>query len=650
MSYVLELPLHTLRYLQSAFKDFCYVFCKHDIDDYNGEDFSWLDVKHVPYCKSRYMDHVTRAFKCRSHVVTVSMVRFSTTSLFLMRAEAVASSEIVNSDDPKLVYMVVDSCKLPSTEQGSTDMDQPFGGCMFVYQGFIYPSYFEIYFPYLVFHKDFSSQHKIFLYCHISHMEFKYNHAERIVLPGMKIASFIEVTLTSPATSLTISKLKVELWEILYKREGNGYSQTLEVHPIHSSNDTCTLTNKDGKFTVPSTMLSGEIPKLDPTSCNGYLIRRYAIRIKVTFEGTTESRRVDINLAKDCRSCSYDHPPKYKESLSYEVGHFFITGRFNGYTFDPKTSGNNFIKKMSHNDPIDRTYESHLTLSYKDFATNKVLTFTTVKWSSIVKACKKTCFKNSKYGSRLQWGWAIPKGIPTMYYRGLKYGFIIVGARYWFKNISYVVPPTAFPQVFGNLHSDFNMERCQLSGIIKTADMCHGYTLFMRARFVEPREYNQKEGSRLVFPGMRVTEFVKISFELSDQFLVSEVTKGSFGYEFQVSRIEIRVMEVIEHFKDTNILHCKHLSTMVHESDCHYKLRWRHVKAHEKRDSIDLPSFLFECKLPKLKPSFISEKQRRSHGLGIKVFILANFGSNPDSTALSVWLPFNIGKLEYYLF
>lgn len=60
MSYVLELPLHTLRYLQSAFKDFCYVFCKHDIDDYNGEDFSWLDVKHVPYCKSRYMDHVTR--------------------------------------------------------------------------------------------------------------------------------------------------------------------------------------------------------------------------------------------------------------------------------------------------------------------------------------------------------------------------------------------------------------------------------------------------------------------------------------------------------------------------------------------------------------------------------------------------------------
>lgn len=84
MSFVLELPLKELQCFDPTKSklNFCFVICKHDIHDYNGEDFSWVDLKHIPYCKARYMDHVTRAFKCQYHIVTVSLVHFSTTSLF----------------------------------------------------------------------------------------------------------------------------------------------------------------------------------------------------------------------------------------------------------------------------------------------------------------------------------------------------------------------------------------------------------------------------------------------------------------------------------------------------------------------------------------------------------------------------------------
>lgn len=70
------------------------------------------------------------------------------------------------------------------------------------------------------------------------------------------------------------------------------------------------------------------------------------------------------------------------------------------------------------------------------------------------------------------------------------------------------------------------------------------------------------------------------------------------------------------------------------------------MKTHEDKYSINLPTSLLDCKLPKLKPSFISERLRRWHKLLIKVFILAKIGPTTSTTTLFVGLPFNMGELK----
>uniref|UniRef100_A0A0L0NSI4 Uncharacterized protein n=1 Tax=Candidozyma auris TaxID=498019 RepID=A0A0L0NSI4_CANAR len=117
-----------------------------------------------------------------------------------------------------------------------------------------------------------------------------------------------------------------------------GYSQSGQIHPIYGSDESFTLTPKDGEITVPSTLLGDEIAMLNPLSCNDYLYRRYAIESIVTITNTFERepvlRSVEMIVAKDCGSSCYGRSPK--------VGHFFITGKLSGYTFDPMISGKSF--------------------------------------------------------------------------------------------------------------------------------------------------------------------------------------------------------------------------------------------------------------------------------------------------------------------
>lgn len=150
----------------------------------------------------------------------------------------------------------------------------------------------------------------------------------------------------------------------------------------------------------------------------------------------------------------------------------------------------------------------------------------------------------------------------------------------------------------------------------------------------------------MVFPGMSLKDFISISFELPAPIEVAKYTIDDMHYEFNVIRIEILAVEVMEHYSNTALFDCKQRATMIHEVECNFKIKWSPLKALENEYSIDLPSSLLECKFPRLKPSFISEHLRRWHKLSIKVFIMTNFGILSNTASIFVVLPFNMGILK----
>ncbi|XBA48998.1 hypothetical protein SBP28_003528 [Candidozyma auris] len=653
----------------------CYIICKHDLDDYKGEEFTWSDVKHIPYCKARYKEHVTRTFKCQSHIVTVSLVRFSTTCL-LKRCTGAAVmneySETVTMDGPKLIYMVVDRAKLAFSESDPCDLVKHVAGCMLAYQGFIYPSFFRLDFP------PFELGSDVFSYAmglgalsviFQGHSEFQFDISEHVVLPGMKLSSLYEIRVTTREPSLTFTNIKIILYEYQFKREAEGYSTSL-IHEqcIYISKELFTLTAKDKIIFLPSTVIGGEIPMVSPTSCNGDLYRVYQLK----FYFDVESRNLQcplhnsdqVIIASDCRSSlpkylKYDHP-------SHEAGYFSISGKFDVSTFNPVDSGNNFMKKMIHNGTYERNYDSHVTLSQYNYATNEVLTFTIVKWCSeaVVKPSVKQSFKFSRFVSRILWDSAYPKRVPTIVLEGIKLssrtmksGWNVYGnVHHRYKNSSYHVPASVLPQVFQRNRSGLITESCSLSWLNKNEDTPHKYTLYMRVNYIKPYNLSAPEGSRVLLPGMSLSDFIRISFELPAPIEapkytpapieVIKYTIGDMYHEFYVVRIVISAIEVMEHYCNTTLIDCKQRATMIHDVECNFKIKWSPSTAFEDGYSIDLPSSLLECKFPRLKPSFISENLRRWHKLSIKVFMMTNFGILSNTESIFVVLPFNMGILK----
>lgn len=657
MSFVLELPLKEMQCFDPTKSKLnsCFVICKHDIYDYNGEDFSWVDLKHIPYCKARYMDHVTRAFKCQYHIVTVSLVHFSTTSLFKQSSRGpLKKADVVTIDGPKLIYMVVDRSMLASTDLNPSDMEKPVGGCMLAYEGFIYPSFFSLYVPHLGPPGGFSwGKLGLFHAIFQGHQEFQNYHEEHTIIPGMKISSFFEFHVTTEETSLTFSKIRVHCREYLTKKRADGYSCSLiHEHIIYSSNEVYTLTAKYDTIVLPSTMFSGVIPMLNPTSCNGDLYRQYDLTFTMNVEGRNICERAtdhdQVTIAKDCRSSLPRHPVNYSESPSYSTGYFSITGKFNVSSFNPLNSGNNFITELMMNGTYDRKYESHVTFSYNNHVTDEVFTSTIVKWCSgaFVKALVKPTFKFSRFLRGIFWEMVYPKNTPLIVFEGRKPFWLYGGVLYRYKNVSYSIRPSLLPQVFEKYQNSFHMESCPLSGIVKSADILNVCALYMRAKYVTSFHFPVPAGCRLAFPGISLKDFVRVSFEMSAPTKAANCTLGDAVHEFEISRIEILAIEIMEYYCCSTILECKQRATRIHEINCTFKVRWSPLKTHEDKYSINLPTSLLDCKLPKLKPSFISERLRRWHKLLIKVFILAKIGPTTSTTTLFVGLPFNMGELK----
>lgn len=256
---------------------------------------------------------------------------------------------------------------------------------MLAYEGFIYPSFFSLYVPHLGPPGGFSwGKLGLFHAIFQGHQEFQNYHEEHIIIPGMKISSFFEFHVTTEETSLTFSKIRVHCREYLTKKKADGYSCSLiHEHIIYSSNEVYTLTAKHDTIVLPSTMFSGVIPMLNPTSCNGDLYRQYDLTFTMNVEGRNICERAtdhdQVTIAKDCRSSLPRHLVNYNESPSYRTGYFSITGKFNVSSFNPLNSGNNFITELMMNGTYDRRYESHVTFSYNNRVTDEVFTFTIVK-------------------------------------------------------------------------------------------------------------------------------------------------------------------------------------------------------------------------------------------------------------------------------
>ncbi|KAL6669423.1 hypothetical protein ACI3LW_000506, partial [Candidozyma auris] len=569
-------------------------------------------------------------------------------------------SETVTMDGPKLIYMVVDRAKLAFSESDPCDLVKHVAGCMLAYQGFIYPSFFRLDFP------PFEPGSDVFSYAmglgtlsviYQGHSEFQFDISEHVVLPGMKLSSLYEIRVTTREPSLTFSNIKIILYEYQFKREAEGYSTSL-IHEqcIYISEELFTLTAKDKIIFLPSTVIGGEIPMVSPTSCNCDLYRVYQLK----FYCDVESRNLQcplhnsdqVIIASDCRSSL----PKYLkyDQPSHEAGYFSISGKFDVSTFNPVDSGNNFMKKMIQNGTYERNYDSHVTLSQYNYANGEVLTFTIVKWCSeaVAKASVKQSFKFSRFVSRILWDLAYPKRVPTIVFEGFKsppwrkYEWTLSGAFYRYKKVSYRVPPSVLPQVFRRYRCCLSTESYPLNGLNEKADTPHEYTIYIRAEYVDSDNISELRGSRVVFPGMSLKDFISISFELPAPIEVAKYTIDDMHYEFNVIRIEISAVEVMEHYSNTALFDCKQRATMIHEVECNFKIKWSPSKALENEYSIDLPSSLLECKFPRLKPSFISEHLRRWHKLSIKVFIMTNFGILSNTASIFVVLPFNMGILK----
>lgn len=168
------------------------------------------------------------------------------------------------------------------------------------------------------------------------------------------------------------------------------------------------------------------------------------------------------------------------------------------------------------------------------------------------------------------------------------------------------------------------------------ADLSHriydDVSISLKADFVKPSWFIQREYHRIVTPGISVPEILPLQIDISGVTDIKDVSLEPI----LVSEISIQLEEFTSVWRDGKFFKDVRSKTLLENKSTGL--------VYDFGSTFVIPPKLYNCKLPEVGPSFFSQSFTRSYGLRLKITL---FNESLSEVTLSTFFELNIARVKY---
>lgn len=157
-------------------------------------------------------------------------------------------------------------------------------------------------------------------------------------------------------------------------------------------------------------------------------------------------------------------------------------------------------------------------------------------------------------------------------------------------------------------------------------------SISLKADFVKPSWFIQREYHRIVTPGMSVPEILPLQIDISGVTDIKDVSLEPI----LVSEISIQLEEFTSVWRDGKFFKDVRSKTLLENKSTGL--------VYDFGSTFVIPPKLYNCKLPEVGPSFFSQSFTRSYGLRLKITL---FNESLSEVKLSTFLELNMARVKY---
>lgn len=157
-------------------------------------------------------------------------------------------------------------------------------------------------------------------------------------------------------------------------------------------------------------------------------------------------------------------------------------------------------------------------------------------------------------------------------------------------------------------------------------------SISLKADFVKPSWFIQREYHRIVTPGMSVPEILPLQIDISGVTDIKDVSLEPI----LVSEISIQLEEFTSVWRDGKFFKEVRSKTLLENKSTGL--------VYDFGATFIIPPQLYNCKLPEVGPSFFSQSFTRSYGLRLKITL---FNESLSEVTLSTFFELNMARVKY---
>lgn len=184
-----------------------------------------------------------------------------------------------------------------------------------------------------------------------------------------------------------------------------------------------------------------------------------------------------------------------------------------------------------------------------------------------------------------------------------------------------------------------------LGCLVRLSVAADNYDIGMYPNFSAPKGFGQTKNAQVVTPKMKLSSFLGVFLRCKPP------STPSVRYAFSIREVTVTLQELTsswdsnaEKFNPENAKNCLRNIVLIHRV-CNEKFKWEGLPLSNQGRLMWIPKHLFDCQLPNLGPTFMTNSTLRSYGLKILVRLeAAGFSSVYHS-----FLEINVAQKEWSL-